>query len=414
MIPSLPKKANTRIPHGRATLGMLLAFGSGILTMALVGIVLFRFYVPATPVTQPSSIEKAPQIQLPDDQPDTAVEEDASALAVDWLDTPTRIDAQTLGFALPEPSGYALDDAEQLNQIYQVHHVGTITSAPFGGRALYLIHRACEGTCAGVHYRVIDDRGERGLMLLRQYSNDLFEEDEPYFFRTNEYTIKEFAAPDSITLTREEKQFQIEAEPFSPAVLARDYRPDPDATYLEHLEHEIFGTVVEHVEAGLFYVTMPDLSLKIYRAEDPLFLASESHDPLELIVNRIFFSEIPESLPHKEENSIFDTYSPNTPGVSGPPRSYDIVDDLTGRVIPIDIDETSEEQLYVLASWEDPMYREVFDELLHRPNLPEYEDFLESNPLLFWRNRLGRWVRLRRTFYYPNSETKCGYINSAL
>lgn len=322
--------------------------------------------------------------------------EDIVSLTIDWLDDPEEVDISELDLEVPE-----------YFEFVNAYKVGTVDGSDFDGKDFYLIEE--KYVFAKRHYRVIDDRGGRGLVLLANISNDVAEQSEDTYEITNQYIIPELEMPEELFVTVDEEDLVFEMETFSPAAMFDDFVEDSrsyaysdfGADANESLVHDVYGTLYQNENGGYFVVEVPDHTTKIYRLAYPISIGEDD-------VMGFAISTFDISLETEDGSVIQGEYTPERPWVC-PPKLYDVHEGIEGQLT--EVASQDDVVFYKQANDADDIVREIYDALY---NTDDYRTFLENNPVLFFEDDLGRWIRIRKTEYYPALETECSYINSAI
>ena len=315
------------------------------------------------------------ELQLADELPAINIE-DLVVLDVSWLDFAQVVQISDLDLEIPES-----------NQELSAYKVGIVQGGEFDGDDLYIIEERV--LYAKRHYRVIDDRDDTGLVLLSNISNEVASEGSENYILSNAYIIPDLIFPQSISIAQSEGQLEFEVEVFSPAALFDEFIDDANAIIREDLVHDEYGALYESVDGGYFVVKAYDHTVKIYRLAFP-------------------FEEFEFSLDTEMGDRIDGVYSPEQPSVC-PPILYDVHIGIDSRLSTISlIDEVA---LYEPIDQVDSLVRDVYEV---QDQVSDYKAFLQDHPVLLFKDQLDRWVRMRNIEYYHNSETECGYTNSAI
>ncbi len=334
-------------------------------------------------------------------------------LTVEWNEEPVQHDISNYDFTIPEDLQEYEDD---VNDFYKVYQVGIVNSEPFQGKPFLLIERTCNGPCGIGHYRVIDDRDDQGLILLRIISNQIWEGDHQYFTISDAYDVSELHYAEFLNIEYDTRTLSFEAEEFSPAVLFKDYAYniwDNNASRIKssYLRHDVYGTLYERDEGGIFMVKLPDHTVKIYRLEFPFELSKGDGYTSYLDSTGIY---IPVDTNNERNKSISGSYTPISIQNVCPPVTYSYISDIEDRLVSAGTLDRyyDKREVFILEDDQDELYKEIY-EWGWEPSYT-YEEMISDYPLIFLKDDLERWLMLVNVDYYPSLEAGCGYLNSVL
>lgn len=328
-------------------------------------------------------------------------------LDVDWLASPAVVDPASIGLKVVDPWA---PKGTKVSEAYSVFNVGTIKTAPWQEKRLLLIDTACYGLCPQILYRVIDDRGGKGLVFLKNLSNALQDYDEPFFVQEENYDISGLHLPKTLSVASSGAALTLEEEDFSPATRFDDYvnRMNKKPPLVSKFVDATVGTIYENTEEGTFFVKNPDSSLKLYRLKFPFTLSDDA------VAGHLVQSTSLALLP--TNGTVTDgIYSPVKYFQICPPRQYGVQSGIDAKVTKAGTFGASEE-FYVTKSASDPLSKDIYDSYVGaaQEKTLTLDQFTKDYGVIFWKDALGRWIRMYKSKYEPPVETECLYMNSAL
>ncbi len=352
------------------------------------GVVVFaaiNFYRPkevTAPTPTPTTNQEA-QTPSPTETPAQTTQPKVGDISVNWLVEPVKVSPATLGLSIKDPNAY---EGTKVDDIYTVWQVGTIVSTTFQNDKLYVIARACLGPCGSFYYRVVDDRGRMGLVLLTNLSNEMDQSDNVFFTESSQYDIPALRLPPKLSVQYSGANLNFEAEDFSPAAMFKDYVDGYTKRSLnQNIRHPQYGILYEETDAGYFIVKLPDGTVKFYRLVFPFTLSDGSAGFL--------MASTKLDLSFYDGSKFSANYTPTAPAAC-PPRKYDILKNIEGQLEKKGVFNSTNE----------------FYELRN----PEDKSNLSKHPEIYWKDVLGRWFRLKNMEFYYGAETECFYFDSVL
>ncbi len=354
----------------------------------------------------------------------TSQPDQAENLDIEWLGQAKKLNVSEFHFFVKSDEWLTVDKA------FQVYQVGVVKSEFFQESRLLLVERWLGGPGGAFHYRVVDDQKNKKLIVLSHVSNPFVDEDAGNFAVSDAYDIADLHFPETLNMSVSSKDFVLEAETFSPAVLFDDYFKDlkeRERDVREIAVHPTYGKVFENVKDGYFIVKLPDHTVKLYRLQFPFPTTVRPDLGWVTLVSDFSFV-----IQGEETPSFSGTYTPVSI-FPCPPRMYrvhsgidarlkkngifvpfkDAMESLSGStdMIPMDYYEPVDTQ--------DEFYKQAYNSSYqYYPQASQqkiaYEDFVRDHPLVFWKDAMGRWVQLSSIKYQSPVETECQYYNSIL
>lgn len=350
------------------------------------------------------------QILSPSPEPTPSpvnIQKDASYLEIEWFEVPINIKAEVLGlkmpsFQSPPWEGLTLDD------IFTVHRVGKVVGGTFSGDDFYILERSCLGPCGKFHYRVIDDRKNQGLVLLKSLSNQIDPDDRGLFILTEQYDIETLHLPQKISVKYEEKLLHFTSEDFSPAVMFEEYVKNKILD--SELSHPIYKTLYQSAEAGNFIIKLPDHTIKLYRLDLPFHLNDDPSAPYlgKTALLDIRFSPPGTVLPEPNYPLY---YTPMAKTVC-PPAEYEIYREPGDTLKNIGA-LSSGEELFIPKDPDHTLNKTYFESYYKNREI-SYEKFIGQYPVILMRDAMDRMMILRKSAFLSPAETECPYFNSVL
>lgn len=396
-------------------LTILLSFTAGVIVFAII------FVLMSAPGSQPQSVttdaESGAVVEsdLPEEQglapevsvfvTDNGVPE--GFLEVAWNAQPVAVMPEQIGIT---ESLYGHDVAEWLtfDELFKTYKVGEVASEPFVGAGFYVIERACEGPCGVGHYRVIDAReAGAGLILLENYSNDVFETDEQMFSLRSDIVISDLEMPSSFQIAGPSGILEFMVEPFTPAAMFNDYTTVSGHSYDASLVHPTYGAMFQDIVSqashvglgnGTFIVRVPDHTIKLYHLAFPFDL--ESSDYYGALIGAASLRNVETH----EGEFISGDYSPISPAAC-PPRSFEIVEGAEQYAAALPGGE-----FYALENID----QAFVDRFWTYNTVEEMQVDADAYNLLFFKDVLDRWFLFRNLDIYIGAETECPYRDSVL
>lgn len=378
------------------------------------GVVVFvamNFYKPKETTTPTPTVNQKTQTPPVTETPLPITQPKAGDISVNWLSEPVKVNPLTIGLSVKDPNAW---EGIKVDDLYAVYQVGAVTNAPFQNDKFYVIARACLGPCGSFYYRVVDDRGKQGLVLLANLSNEVDQSDKVFFVESSQYDIPALRFPAKLSVQRAGISLSFEAEDFSPATMFKDYieRGNWNQSTQKYtarnlksdIRHPQYGILYEETDDGYFIARLPDGTLKLYRLQFPFSLSDD--DKTGFLVQSAKLS-----LRLTNSDTFTANYTPISPRVC-PPREYDVQKGIESKIKKSGTIDSAGD-FYELSDSNDPMYTEIYQSF-YNPNKISYATFLADHPFVFWKDVLGRWFRLRNAKFYPAVETECGYFDSVL
>ena len=378
------------------------------------GVVVFaamNFYKPKETATPTPTVNQETQTPQVTETPPPTTQPKAGDISVSWLSEPVKVSPSTIGLSVKDPNAW---EGIKVDDLYAVYQVGTVTSAPFQNDKFYVIARACLGPCGSFYYRIIDDRGKQGLVFLTNLSNEIDQSDKVFFVETGQYDVPTLRFPTKLSVQYAGKTLNFEAEDFSPATMFKDYieRGNWDQSTKKYtarnlksnIRHPQYGILYEETDDGYFITRLPDGTLKLYRLQFPFSLSDD--DKTGFLVQSAKLN-----LRLTNGGTFTANYTPISPRVC-PPREYDAQKGIEGKIKKSGTIDSAGD-FYELSNPNDPMYDEIYQSF-YNPDKISHAAFLADHPIIFWKDALDRWFRLRNSKFYPAVETECGYFDSVL
>ena len=296
-------------------------------------------------------------------------------------------------------------DWDRINEHISMYKIGTINNGKYDGDDLYLMHAECMGMCISPYaYKFVQSDG-RFIHLSRYDSSTYVPEHLQGFFEYSDNAVIDgLKAPESINVPGKDLTLR----------LSEEYIINSDGTEFENrlgskvLSVEGFGDFYERKKfdytprEGCLYMKAPDGLY--YRYEiDPDFL-----DPInDVTINKSTGESINVSADY--------TYSSTGCGVTG--NCYR-VDNFALRELTYIGDSSNGYEFYTPNGLYEGAASERGADLIHQladtmfssyNNYVEeisFEDFVDLDPILLWKDELGRYGSLMRTDLQPPAE--CG------
>lgn len=397
-------------------LTILLSFTAGVIVFAIV------FVLMSGPGSEPQSVvNDVVENGLVEDAPsstNSALAPEVSVFVTDngipegflqvaWSNQPVAVMPDQLGIT---ESLYGNDVPDWLvfTELFKTYKVGEVASNPFAGAGFYVIERKCEGPCGVGHYRVIDAREMgAGLLLLENYSNDVFATDEHMFEMRNDIIVSDLEMPTSFQIAGPGGVLEFMAEPFTPAAMFNDYTTVSGHSYDASLVHPTYGAMFQDIVSqtsyvglgnGTFIVRVPDHTIKLYHLAFPFDL--ESSDYYGALIGAASLRNVET---HDGE-LISGDYSPISPAAC-PPRSFEII-------------EGAEQYAAALPGGEFYAVENIDQAFVDRfwtyNTIEEIQVDADAFNLLFFKDELERWFLFRNLDIYIGAETECPYRDSVL
>jgi len=341
-------------------------------------------------------IDPLPLVTIPETSETTSMSANQGyALSVSWNDDP-----QPLNFVDPEITTQDADSASGSLYVRRTYYdVGTITNGRYATNKLVDILEWGEGPVMfATLYRVVYDPQELTFIYLEKYSGNLMSLSGKFVYDVGS-TVPDLDIPDQIAIPN--SSVKLVAETFEVNRMLSYYQSAKE-------QYKSAGgvTVYFHEASGCYLIERPDGIVKLYYLRPTFMKDFKSQE---------YFSSSNSFIPQVtwtdgSVNSKEYTFNEPTGGCGTSNCHAIFTDEQIGGVDVLQgTGKTSTgDTIYEYKNNDAQVLKDTYRNYYvpQEEQKSEYDVFVQSHPLFYWKDPFGHWVRFKQTNFLPMVE--CG------